>query len=98
MLSERTPCKGIDRNKKMFLFGSCRDICQRICGSGVLVKSLPVVRKQFVPRALACPFNVLAKVFWPKFMGKLKSITTIFSHNLLYLFELQQFTQTLTGQ
>jgi hypothetical protein len=40
----------------------------------------------------------LAKVFWPKFMGKLKSITTIFSHNLLYLFELQQFTQTLTGQ
>jgi len=98
MLSEQKPCTGIDRNRKRFLFDGCRGIGKRICRIGILAESLTVVRKQFVPRALACPFNVLAKVFWPKFMGELKSITTIFSHNLLYLFVLQQFTCKLMGQ
>jgi len=40
----------------------------------------------------------LMKVYWPKFKDKLKSIPIIFSHNLLYLFVLQQFTQKLMGQ
>jgi hypothetical protein len=38
------------------------------------------------------------KVDWPKIKGKLKSIPIIFSHNLLFIFYLQQFTQKLTGQ
>jgi hypothetical protein len=38
------------------------------------------------------------KALWPKPMGIFKSIPTIFSHNLLYLFALRQFTQKLTGQ
>jgi hypothetical protein len=52
------------------------------------------VKKWCVQYASANPF----KDFWSKCKDELKSITTIFSHNLLYLFELQQFPKTLTGQ
>jgi hypothetical protein len=61
-------------------------------------ESLSVVRKLYAQYALAGPFDGLMKVYWPKFKGELKSIPIIFSHNLLYLFVLQQFTQKLMGQ
>jgi hypothetical protein len=97
-LSVRTPCRDIDRNMKKFAFRSCLDIGEHICRIRVLAESLSVVRKQSVQRALARPFKVLTKVFWPRSMGELKSIPVIFSHNLLCLLVLQQFNQTLTGQ
>jgi len=98
MLSEQKPYKGIDRNMKKFLSGDCHGIGEHICRNLVLAGSLSVVKKQSVRCTLASPFNKSRKVLWPKFMGELKSITIIFSHNLLYLFVLQQFTQKLMGQ
>jgi len=98
MLSERIPCRGIGRNMKKFLSCSCRGIGERICRIGVLAKSLSVARKLFVQCTLASPSNISTKVFWPKFTTELKSLTTIFSHNLLNLLRLQQFPKTLTGQ
>ena len=91
-LSVRTSCRDIDRNMKRFASCSCLDIEEHICRIGVLAGSLSVARKQSVQRALAKPFKILMKVFWPKSTGKLKSITVISSHNLLYLLMLQRFT------
>jgi len=76
----------------------CLRICERICRIVFWGESLSIVRKLYVQHVLANPFNGLMKVYWPKFKGKLKSIPIIFSHNLLYLFILQQFTQKLMGQ
>jgi hypothetical protein len=73
------------------------ELDEHICRILVLVRSLSVARKLFAPRALASPFNVVGKVIWPKFMSELKSVTVIFSHNLLNLLVLQQFPKTLTG-
>jgi hypothetical protein len=56
------------------------------------------VRKLSVRHALTNPFSKSMKVDWSKIKGKLKSIPIIFSHNLLFLFCLQQFIQKLTGQ
>ena len=98
MLSEQKPCTGIDRNRKRFLFDGCHGIVERICRICVLAENLSVVRKQSVRCTLACPFNESVKVLWPKSMDDFKSITTVFSHNLLYLFALQQFTHKLMGQ
>jgi hypothetical protein len=98
MLSVQKPYKETDRGRKKFLSDSCLGIDERICRIRALVESLSVVRKQFALCALASPFNVSTKVIWPKFMSELKSITAIFSHNLLNLFGLQQFPKTLTGQ
>ena len=81
-----------------FLFGSCHGIGKHIYRTDVLAGSLSVVRTLFVRCTLAGPFNVSAKLFWPKSIDELKSITTIFSHNLLILFALQQFSKALTGQ
>ena len=96
-LSEQKPYTGIGRNRKSFLFDGCHGIVERICRICVLAESLSVVRKQSVRCTLAGPFNESVKVLWPKSMGDFKSITTIFSHNLLYLFALQQFTHKLMG-
>jgi len=98
MLSGRKPCIGIGRNKKKFLPDDCPDICERICRIVFWEESLSVVRKPYALYALAKPFNGFMKVYWLKFKGKLKSIPIIFSHNLLFLFYLQQFTQKLMGQ
>jgi len=98
MLSEQKPYRDIDRNKKKSLFDNCLRICEHICRIVFLEESLSVVRKLFVQHALANPFNESMKIYWPKFKGKLKSIPTIFSHNLLYLFALQQFALKLMGQ
>jgi hypothetical protein len=98
MLSGQRPCIGIDRNRKKFLFDDCLRICERICRIVSWEESLSVARKQFALYALANPFGKSMKVYWPKFKGKLKSNPIIFSHNLLYLFGLQQFPQKLMGQ
>ena len=98
MLSGQKPYRGIDRSRKKFLLGSCRDIAERICRIRVSAGDPSVVRKQFAQRALASPFNVSTKVVWPKSMGELKSITAIYSHNLLKSSSLQRFPKTLTGQ
>jgi hypothetical protein len=90
MLFERTPYIDIGRNRKKFLFDSCLDIVEHICQNDVLAKSLSVVRRLFVQCSLAGPFNGTMKVLWPESMDELKSTTTIFSHNLLNLFALQQ--------
>jgi hypothetical protein len=70
--------------------------------SGVNIQDSPqvltAIPKPYALYALAKPFNGFMKVYWPKFKGKLKSIPIIFSHNLLFLFYLQQFTQKLMGQ
>jgi hypothetical protein len=76
----------------------CRDTDGHTGRIGAWAESPTVVRKRYVQRASANPFKLKAKVLWPKSKDELKSITTIFSHNLLYLFELQQFSKTLTGQ
>jgi hypothetical protein len=47
---------------------------------------------------LTNPFSKSVKVYWPKSKGKLKSNPTFFSHNILYLFGLQQFNDKLMGQ
>jgi hypothetical protein len=88
----------IGRNRKKFLLDGCRDIVEQTCRIVSWVETLSVARIPFVLYALASPFNVLMKVYWPKFKGKLKSIPIIFSRNLVYLFKLQQFTQKLMGQ
>jgi len=97
-LSGQTPCTGIDRNRKTFLSDGCRDIVERICRIVFWEESPTVVRKLSVQHASANPFSKSMKVYWPKFKGKLKSIPIIFSHNLLYLFGLQQFAHKLMGQ
>jgi hypothetical protein len=76
----------------------CRGIGGYIGRDGAWARSPGVVRRWFVPRASANPFDVEDKVFWPKSENELKSKTTIFSHNLLHLFDLHQFLKTLTGQ
>ena len=88
-LSAQMPCTGIDRNRKMFLSDGCRDIVERIRRIVFWEESLTVVRRLFVRCTLAGPFNESVKVLWPKPTGDFKSIPTIFSHNLLYLFGLQ---------
>jgi hypothetical protein len=98
MLSVQKPYRGIGRDRRKFLSDSCLGIGERICRIRALVESLSVVRKQFALCALASPFNVSTNVIWLKFISELKSITVIFSHNLLNLFGLQQFPKTLTGQ
>jgi len=98
MLSERKPCKGIDRNRRKFLCDDCHGIVERICRNVSLARNLSVVRKQSVRYSLANPFGKTAKVNWSKFTGKLKSIPLIFSHKLLCLLVLQQFSFKLTGQ
>ena len=98
MLSGQKSCRGIDRSRKKFSLDSCRDIVERICRIRVSAGDPSAVRKQFVQRALASPFRVSTKVVWPKFMGELKSITAIYSHNLLSSFTLQQSPKTLAGQ
>jgi len=97
-LSEQKPYKDIDRSRKKFLSCNFRGIAEHICRTRVLVGGLLVVRKLFVRCTLADPFDVAMETFWPKCTIKLKSITVIFSYNLLYLLALQQFTKTLTGQ
>jgi hypothetical protein len=97
-LSEQKPYRGIDRNRKKFLFDGYPSICERICRIVFWEENPSVARKQSDLYALANPLSEKTKVFWPKFMGKLKSIPIIFSHNLLYLFMLQQFSQKLMGQ
>ena len=77
---------------------NCRDIGGHINRIGAWAKSPEAVRKRFVLSALANPFNIKAKVFWPKSKNELKSKTTIFSHNMLYLFNLRQSLKSLTGQ
>jgi len=94
----QTPYRGIDRNRKKFLFGGCRDIVERICRNVFWEENLTVARKLSALYPLANPFSKSVKVYWTKSKGKLKSITIIFSHNLLYLFGLQQFTYKLMGQ
>jgi hypothetical protein len=98
MLSGQKPYRGIDLNRRKFLSDGCRDIVERICRIVFWEGSLSVVRKQSAQCSLANPFDKSVKVYWPKLKGKLKSIPTIFSHNLLFLRYLQQFTQNLTGQ
>jgi len=98
MLFEQKPYRGIDGIRNKFLSDSCHDIDEHICRIRVLAGGLSVVRKLFAPCALASPFNVVGKVIWPKFMGELKSVTVIFSHNLLNSLVLQHFSKTLTGQ
>jgi len=83
---------------KMSECDDCRDTGGCKCRIGAWAKSPAVARKQFVLRASANPFNIKVEVFWPKSKDELKSKTTIFSHNLLYLFNLHQFLKTLTGQ
>jgi len=97
-LSGQKPCIGIDRSRKKFLRDDCRDTAERICRIRVSAGIPSVVRKQFARRALASPFHVATKVVWPNFMGKLKSITVIYSHNLLTSSRLQRFSRKLTGQ
>ena len=97
-LSGQMSCIGTDRNRKKFLSDGCRDILERICRIASWEESLTVVRRLFVRCTLAGPFNETVKVLWPKSTGDFKSIPIIFSHNLLYLFDLQQFTHKLMGQ
>jgi hypothetical protein len=82
----------------MSVLDDCLDTGGHKCRIDAWAKSPAVVRRRFVLRASANPFNVEVKVFWPKSKDELKSKTTIFSHNLLYLFNLYQFLKTLTGQ
>jgi hypothetical protein len=98
MLSVQTSCKDTGRNKKMSGLDDCRDIGGYKYRVGAWVESPVVVRRRFVLRASVNPFNVEAKVFWPKFKDELKSKTTIFSHNLLYWSKLHKFSKMLTGQ
>ena len=95
-LSGQTPCTGIGRNRKMFLSDGCHDIVERIGRIVFGEESLTVVRRRSVRHALANSFNKSMKVYWPKSKGKLKSIPILFSHNLLYLFVLQQFSKNLS--
>jgi hypothetical protein len=81
-----------------FLSDGCRDIVERICRIASWVENLPVVRKQSAQYSSADPFGKSPKVYWPRFMGKFKSIPIIFYYNLLYLFDLQQFSFKLMGQ
>ncbi len=97
-LSEQKPCRGIDRSRRKFVSDSFHDIGERICRTRVLAGSLSVVRKLVARCALANPLAVNKQVSWPKSMRELKSITTIYSHNLLSTFGLQRFPKTLTGQ
>jgi len=98
MLSERTPYTGTDRNRKKSLLDNCLDIGERICRIASLEESLSVVRKQSVQLALASPFNDSLKVYWLNVVNELKSIPIIFSHKLLNLLVLCQFSIKLTGQ
>ena len=98
MLSGQKPCTGIDRNRKNSLFDNCRDIGERICRIVFCQESPSVVKKRSVQRALANPFNKSVKAYWPKFTDELKSNPTIFSHKLLKLLVLHQFSITLMGQ
>jgi hypothetical protein len=82
----------------MFAFDDCRDTAEHKHRIGAWAKSPAVARRRFVLSASANPFNEKAKAFWPKSKDELKSKTTIFSRNLLYLFNLRQFLKTLTGQ
>ena len=97
-LSERTPYISIDRSRKRFWFCNCRGIVERICRMRVWAGSPGVVKKRFAPCTLADPFDVAMEIIWPKSKSKLKSITVIFSYNLLCLLVLQNFTKALTGQ
>lgn len=97
-LFAQTSCINTGRNMRMSARGDCRDNGGHSGRIGTWAESPAVVRKQCVRCASANPFNTIAKVFWPKCKDELKSITTIFSHNILYLFDLQQFPKMLTGQ
>ncbi len=61
-LSERKPCKGIDRNRKKSLYDDCHDTCEHICRIASLVESLTVVRKLSCQCALTNPFSKSVKV------------------------------------
>jgi len=98
MLSAQTSCKETGRNMRTFGLDDCRRTGEYKYRAGSLAKSPAVVRRRFVLRASANPFNEKEKAFWPKSKNELKSKTTIFSRNLLYLFNLRQFLKTLTGQ
>ena len=98
MLSEQKPCRGIGRSRKKFLSDSCRVIGEHICRIRVLAESLSVMRKLFFQCTLANPFDVTKKIFWSKSTSELKLSTVIFSHNLLNLLVLQQFSKILTVQ
>ena len=98
MLSVRTSCKVTGRNRKTSEHDDCLDIGGHRGRTGALAESPAVVRRRFVPSALANPFNVEPKAFWPKCKNELKSKTTIISHNLLCLCDLHQYPKTLTGQ
>jgi len=98
MLSAQTSCKETGRNMRISAFDDCRDTAEHKRRIGALARSPAVVRRRFVLRASANPFNEKEKAFWPKSKDELKSKTTIFSRNLLYLFNLRQFLKTLTGQ
>ena len=97
-LSVQTSCIDTDRNMRTSVRGDCRDNGGHTDRNGAWAESPAVVRKRCVRCASANPFNGRAKAFWPKCKDELKSITTIFSHNILYLFDLQQIPKTLTGQ
>jgi hypothetical protein len=98
MLSAQTSCKDTGRNMRTSVCDDCRDTGEHKYRIGTWAKSPEVVRRRFVLCASANPFNVEAKAFWPKSKDELKSKTTIFSRNLLYFYDLQQFSKTLTGQ
>ena len=97
-LSGQMPYTDIDLNRKMFLSDGCRDIVERICRIVSWGENLTVVRRLSAQHALANPFSKSVKVYWPKSKGKLKSNPIIFSHNILYLFGLHQFSHRLMGQ
>jgi hypothetical protein len=83
---------------KRFLPDGCRDIGEHICRIAFGAGNLTIARKPFVRCTLASPFNLSVKVSQPKFIGDFKSNPTIFSRNILYLIDLQQFTRKLMGQ
>jgi hypothetical protein len=82
----------------MFLSDSCHGIAERICRIVSWEENLSIVRKRSAQCTLAGPFNKLLKVLWLKSTGIFKSNPTTFSHNLLYLLSLQQYSFKLTGQ
>jgi len=97
-LSGQKSYTGIGLNMKRFLFDGCRDIGEHICRIVFEAESLTVVRRLFVRHTLAGPFNKSVKVSQPKFICDFKSNPIIFSRNILYLTNLQQFTHKLMGQ
>ena len=95
---ERTPCRGIDRNMRTFLFDDCLDTTGRICRTRASTVSPPVVRKQFVPYTSATPSRAAQKDEWPNCLMDLKSKTVVFPQESLETSCLQQIAESLTGQ